>query len=53
MGGFSAIQSGVGVSQQGRANVAVDWRWECLFVVSTKLAFIRIDGRLIASGSCD
>jgi hypothetical protein len=30
--------------QRGHANVAIDRRWECLFVVPTKLAFIRIEG---------
>jgi hypothetical protein len=34
----------VGVSQQRRTNIAMDWRWECLSVVSTKLTFIRIEG---------
>jgi hypothetical protein len=34
----------VGVSQQNRTNIAMDWRWECLSVVSTKLTFIRIEG---------
>jgi hypothetical protein len=38
--------SDVGVSQQGKANVAMDWRWKCLFVVSTKFAFIRIECRV-------
>jgi hypothetical protein len=31
----------LGVSQQSKANVAMDWRWKRLFVVSTKFAFIR------------
>jgi hypothetical protein len=35
--------SDVGVSQQSKANVAMDWRWRRLFVVSTKFAFIRIE----------
>jgi hypothetical protein len=34
------VQSDVGVSHQRRANVATVWRWECLFVVSTKFVFI-------------
>jgi hypothetical protein len=34
------VQSDVGVSHQRRANVAIAWRWECLFVVSTKFVFI-------------
>jgi hypothetical protein len=34
------VQSDVGVSHQRRANVAIVWRWECLFVVSTKFVFI-------------
>jgi hypothetical protein len=33
-------RSGVGVSQQSKANVAMDWRWKRLFVASTKFAFI-------------
>jgi hypothetical protein len=36
----------VGVSQQSRANVAMDGRWKRLFVVSTKFAFIRIECRV-------
>jgi hypothetical protein len=31
------------VPQQGKANVAMYWRCECLFVVSTKFVFIRIE----------
>jgi hypothetical protein len=38
--------SDVGVSQQRKANVAMDWRWKRLFVVSTKFAFIRIGCRV-------
>jgi hypothetical protein len=38
--------SDVGVSQQRKANVAMDWRWKRLFVVSTKFAFIRIECRV-------
>jgi hypothetical protein len=34
------VQSDVGLSHQRRANVAIVWRWECLFVVSTKFVFI-------------
>src|SRR6202161_4557430 len=37
------VQSGVGTFLRGRANVAIDWRWECLFVLSTKFVFIRSD----------
>jgi hypothetical protein len=39
--------SDVGVSQQRKPNVAMDWRWKRLFVVSTKFAFIRIECRCI------
>jgi hypothetical protein len=38
--------SDVGVSQQRKANVAMDWRWKRLLVVSTKFAFIRIECRV-------
>jgi hypothetical protein len=38
-----SIGSDVGLSQQMKANVAMDWRWECRPVVSTKFVFIRID----------
>jgi hypothetical protein len=38
--------SDVGVSQQRKANVAMDWRWKRLFAVSTKFAFIRIECRV-------
>jgi hypothetical protein len=38
--------SDVGFSQQRKANVAMDWRWKRLFVVSTKFAFIRIECRV-------
>jgi hypothetical protein len=38
--------SDVGVSQQRKANVAMDWRWKRLSVVSTKFAFIRIECRV-------
>jgi hypothetical protein len=34
--------SDIGPSQRDNANVAMNWRWECLFVVSTKFAFIRL-----------
>jgi hypothetical protein len=37
------VQSGVGTFLRGRANVAIDWRWECLFVLSIKFVFIRSD----------
>jgi len=40
------VWSDVGVSQQRKANVAMDWRWKRLFVVSTKFAFIRIECRV-------
>jgi hypothetical protein len=36
------VQSGVGLSQQRRTNVAINWRWECPCSVSTKFAFIWI-----------
>ena len=44
---------GVGVSQQSRTNVAMDWRWECLPVIPTKFAFIRIDGQRTRTSSRD
>lgn len=34
--------SGVGI----KANAAMNWKWDCVFVVSTKFAFIRIGYRL-------
>ena len=34
------------------ANVAIDWRWECLSVVSTKFAFILIEYRSPHQGVC-
>jgi hypothetical protein len=33
--------------KKANANVAMDWRWECLFVVSTKFAFIQIEYRVL------
>jgi hypothetical protein len=33
-------RSDVGVHPQSRANVAMEWRWGCLFVGSTKFSFI-------------
>jgi hypothetical protein len=34
------VRSDVGAPPQSRVNVAMDWRWGCLFVVSTKFSFI-------------
>ena len=45
MGGLfrRRVWSGVGVSQQNKANVAMDWRWDFLCAVSTKLFLNRIE----------
>jgi hypothetical protein len=39
---------GVGI----KANAAMNWKWDCVFVVSTKFAFIRIGYRLHLRYSC-
>src|SRR5712675_728012 len=56
MGGLSATVSQTpACPRKANANVVMDWRWECLALVSTKFEFIWLEGGIasrVASKRC-
>jgi hypothetical protein len=50
VGGSSATGIDEGIASNADANVAMDWRWECMFGASTKFAFrVRSSGTLTSA----